>query len=145
MEKKTLDELTSKIIMICKHRSVYIDGETHIDNIKQFMSDRSGMELKYFSDDVMDSIIIAAVLNYIECCDNPKFFMWQFFDSKKRESNYKYHLSVIEKKDFEMPSDFELFCRIFSGLQVKERVGCGYRYINGFTEENTQFVHKPEE
>ena len=144
MEKKILSELTSKIIMICKHQSIYTDGETHLDNIKQFMSDRSGMELKYFSDDIMDSIITEAVLNYIECCDNPRFFMWQFFDSKKRESNYKYFLSVTQKENFEMPSDFELFCRIFSGLQVREPVEGGYNYINGFTHENTQFVNKPE-
>ena len=85
----------------------------------------------YKNPHVIESVIHEAVIDYIKTCDNPGFFLRTYFDIRD---------------NWEHRSEIEHWCSVFIEQQVKEHVNFDeeavYVYINGFTEENTQYYKR---
>lgn len=78
MEQRTLD-----IINIVKYNTKYLTykGNTDmIDAIKQYMADECAYKAEWYTDRDMFDILYSAMLDYLDHCDKPSFFMRKLGD-----------------------------------------------------------------
>lgn len=84
MEQRTLN-----IINIVKGNTKYLtyDGNTDmIEAIKQYMADECAYKAEWYTDRDMFDILYTAMLDYLDHCDKPSFFMRKLGDVLMRDS-----------------------------------------------------------
>ena len=129
-----MDKRTSEIIMICKGNHDYGENLNHKEAIAAYLSDRCMCPIEEYADGrIVNDVIWDAALDYIDSMKEhrPSSFLRSVMDSYNLHNN-----PFIDKKhniDW-----YEAVCGAFSVAQVRKNG----EYINGFTEENTEFVHK---
>ena len=131
-----MEKRTAEIIMICKGQHDYGKDLGYKEAITAYLSDHCGCPIEYYADGtIVNRVILDAALDYIDSINvhRPSSFLRGAMDSYNLHNN-----PLIDKK---LNTDwYEAVCGAFSIAQVKK----DGEYINGFTEENTQFVHKSE-
>ena len=113
---------TSNIIMLCKGRHTYgnVDSKTAI---AKYMAEMCAGEEEWYVSDLMIDIIQNAVLDFIETADNPRGFLWSYFEAQKRYEPIDAWLSALRMVRVKKPLD--------NGTTV-----C----VNGFTEETLNVI-----
>lgn len=84
MEQRTLN-----IINIVKGNTKYLtydDNTDMIEAIKQYMADECAYKAEWYTDRDMFDILYNAMLDYLDHCDKPSFFMRKFGDVLMRDS-----------------------------------------------------------
>lgn len=109
-----MTQRTCNIIRACKG-TLYPEIENRIDRVKAYMSEECDCPIEHYTDNIIESIIINAVYDYIDTCDRPSTFLRLINDCIERD------LNMVEK-----------ICIAFTLVQVKRSDG---EYINGFKEE----------
>lgn len=126
-----MDDLTLGIIDAVK-RGKKSGKESIID----FLSEYTGTPKEYYSDGELIRIIRNAFVDYLKTADNPAFDVWQYFDAKRQQENFKDVFPEQQKKyaerDGKMDIDTEA---IVSALRLSHVQENG-KYINGFREWN---------
>lgn len=127
-----MEKRTAEIIMICKGKHDYGEHLSHKQAIAAYLSDHCACPMEYYADGtIVNSVIWNAALDYIDSIHRPSHFLRCVMDSYNLHNN-----ALVDKK---LNIDwYEAVCGAFSIAEVAE----DGEYINGFTEENTQFVNK---
>lgn len=130
-----MDKRTAEIIMICKGNHDFGDFLNHKQAIAAYLSDRCLIPIEYYEDGrFVNEAIWNAALDYLDSIKDcrPSSFLRSVMNSYDLHNN-----SLMDKKyNVDM---YEAVCGAFSVAQVRKASG---EYINGFTEENTQYVYK---
>ena len=131
-----MEKRTAEIIMICKGRHNYGEDLGHKQAIAAYLSDQCACPIEEYADGrIVNEVIWVAALDYLDSIKEfrPSSFLRAVMDS------YNFHNNpLIDKKhNIDM---YEAVCGAFSVAQVRK----DGEYINSFTEENTQKVHKHE-
>lgn len=126
-----MQQRTAEIIMVCKGQHDFGRFATFKDAIAAYMSDRCACPITAYTDDIINDIILAAAMDLVDQMKKPSVLLWQAQQVMRRHNNPL--VQNINRVDI-----FEALCGAFQLMQVRDDTG----YINGFTEENTQFVHK---
>jgi hypothetical protein len=100
--------------MACKG-NIHHEIESRIERVKEYMSDECCCDKECYTDELMESIMVNAMYDYIDTCDKPSTFLRLIVKCIERD------LSLMEK-----------ICVAFTLTQVKRSDG---EYINGFKEE----------
>lgn len=137
--KKVLDSRTAEIIMVLKGQHNLEDGipediekpGVYLYQVALYMSDRCWCPfIDYVKDkSILLRVIQEAVLDYLACCDNPRAFMWTYFDTKRLFGSDDIRPAIY--------NDLQCWCAALQSVQVREN---GTTYVNGFTAENTAKV-----
>ena len=113
MEQRTLN-----IINILKGNTKYYgiyDDVDAIEAIKQYMADECAYKAEWYTEKDMFDILYTAMLEYLDHCDKPSFFMWCLKDVMRKHNWDMYHAIAV----------------VFSAYtQVRDDNG----YINGFDD-----------
>lgn len=124
-----MDDLTLGIIDAVK-RGKKSGKESIID----FLSEYTGTPKEYYSDGELIRIIRNAFVDYLKTADNPAFDVWQYFDAKRQQENFKDVFPEQHKKYAErdncMDIDTEAILSAFR-LACVQKDG---KYVNGFRE-----------
>jgi hypothetical protein len=78
-----MKQRTLNIINIVKGNTKYLtyDGSTSmIEAIKQYMADECAYKVEWYTDKEMFDILYNAMLDYLDHCDKPSFFMRRLGD-----------------------------------------------------------------
>ncbi len=130
-DKIPLSERTADIIMILKGNH-YFKGDGYPKKLVQtawyrelvalYLSDDCNVPYSYYgkAKHVVDDVVHDAVKNYVATCDNPKAFLFEYFEAKRMFG---------DKMD-----DAECWCSALMQQQVAD----GDTYVNGFTYGNTR-------
>jgi hypothetical protein len=114
MEQRTLN-----IINILKGNTKYYsflyDDMDALESIKQYMADECAYEVEWYTDKDMFDIVYEAMLDYLDHCDKPSFFMRRLGDVMRGR------LDCITR-------DIAI---ALTTVSVKDRNG---NYINGFDD-----------
>lgn len=124
-----MDDLTLGIIDAVK-RGKKSGKESIID----FLSEYTGTPKEHYSDGELIRIIRNAFVDYLKTADNPAFEVWQYFDAKRQQENFKDVFPEQHKKYAErdncMDIDTEAIISAFR-LTCVQKDG---KYVNGFRE-----------
>ena len=124
-----MDDLTLGLIYAVKH-----SGKTAKESIIDFLSEYTGTPKKYYSDSELIRIIRNAFVDYLKTADNPAFEVWQYFDAKRQQENYKDVFPEQYKKYAERDNlldiDTEAILSAFRLTYVRK----DSKYVNGFRE-----------
>ena len=124
-----MDDLTLGIIDAVK-RGKKSGKESIID----FLSEYTGTPKEHYSDSKLIQIIRNAFIDYLKTADNPAFEVWQYFDAKRQQENFKDVFPAQHKKYAErdncMDIDTEAILSAFR-LTCVQKDG---KYVNGFRE-----------
>lgn len=128
--KKVMDNRTAELIMVLKGQHNLTENLP--ENIPQIGAYLQDVAL-YLSDDCMCSfnayaknpalmtgVIQNVVTDYIKACDNPAYFVWEYFNTKRQWGD-RY-------------TDDQCWCVALMMTNVRE----GDNYINGFNARNTR-------
>ncbi len=78
-----MDQRTLNIINICKGNTkyyrIYEDMDV-IESIKQYMADECAYKVEWYTEKDMFDIMYDAMLDYLDHCDKPSYFMRQLGD-----------------------------------------------------------------
>ena len=88
-----MDNLTLGIIYAVKH-----SGKTAKESIVDFLSEYTATPKEHYSDGELVRIIRDAFVDYLKTADNPAFDVWQYFDAKRQQENFKDVFPVQQKK-----------------------------------------------
>lgn len=124
---------TSEIIMVCKGQHDFGDFPTLKQAVIAYMSDRCLCPEEAYTDSKINEIIWTAALDYIDSFK--EYFPSSFLRECQRVMDLHNNPLVQNINRVDM---YEAICGAFSLAQVRNDAG----YINGFTEENTQFVRR---
>jgi len=131
-----MDERTSDIIMLCKNKHEFGKG-THSEIVAKYMADRCMVPVEYYSDKLINDIILQAAYDYIDgVTEGPPS---SFFKQAQRTYDFFNESAEINRGKTPRVTWAEAICMTFANTRVKASNG---KYINGFTEENTKFVRK---
>ena len=128
-----MEKRTAEIIMICKGQHDYGEDLGHKEAIAAYLSDQCGCPIEYYTEDVINNVIWDTAIDYTNSFKEhrPGSFLLCVKEVFSRHNNPM--VQNINRIDW-----YEALCIAFQMAQIKNDTG----YINGFTEENTQFVHK---
>ena len=126
-----MDNLTLGLIYAVKHSGEYV-----LESIINFLSEYTGTPKEHYSDSELVRITRDAFVDYLKTADKPAFDVWQYFDAKRQQENFKDVFPEQQKKyaerDGKMDIDTEA---IVSALRLSHVQENG-KYINGFREWN---------
>lgn len=117
MEQRTLN-----IINICKGNTKY-NNYSHIENIKEYMSDECGCTVDDYTENDIFDIIKTAFYDYINHCDKPDIFF-----KEMEEFLFIYNLELTQL------NIIKAMCSGFRMAQVKRKKDNIYYYVNGFDD-----------
>lgn len=124
-----MDDLTLGIIDAVK-RGKKSGKESIID----FLSEYTGTPKEHYSDGELIRIIRNAFVDYLKTADNPAFEVWQYFDAKRQQENFKDVFPEQHKKYAErdncMDIDTEAILSAFR-LACVQKDG---KFVNGFRD-----------
>lgn len=124
-----MDNLTLGIIYAVKH-----SGKTAKESIVDFLSEYTATPKEHYSDNELVRIIRDAFIDYLKTADNPAFDVWQYFDAKRQQENFKDVFPVQQKKYAERDNLFDIDTEgIISALRLSHVKENG-NYINGFRD-----------
>ena len=108
-----MEQRTCNIIRACKG-SLYTEIDDRIKRVKTYLSKECGCPEEHYTEEIMESIMVDAMYDYIDTCNKPSTFLRMIRNCIEKE------LSLTEK-----------ICIAFTLVQVKN----DDKYINGFKEE----------
>lgn len=124
-----MDNLTLGIIYVVKNGK-----KSSKESIVDFLSEYTGTPKEYYSDKEIVRIVRNAFVDYLKTADNPAFEVWQYFDAKRQQENFKdvfpEQHKKYEERDGLMDIDTESIVAAFRLSNVKENGN----YVNGFRE-----------
>lgn len=124
-----MDNLTLGIIYAIKH-----NGKTAKESIVDFLSEYTATPKEHYSDNELVRIIRDAFIDYLKTADNPAFDVWQYFDAKRQQENFKDVFPVQQKKYAERDNLFDIDTEgIISALRLSHVKENG-NYVNGFRD-----------
>lgn len=124
-----MDNLTLGIIYAVKH-----SGKTAKESIVDFLSEYTATPKEHYSDRELVRIIRDAFVDYLKTADNPAFDVWQYFDAKRQQENFKDVFPVQQKKYEERDNLFDIDTEgIISALRLSHVKENG-NYVNGFRD-----------
>lgn len=128
-----MEKRTAEIIMVCKGQHDFGESPTLKQAVIAYMSDRCICPEEAYTDERINEIIWTAALDYLDSMkDTPPSV---FLREAKRAMDLHNNPLV---KNINRIDVYEAMCIAFMLAQVME----DDRYIDGFTEENTQRVHR---
>jgi hypothetical protein len=129
-DKKVMDNRTSELIMVLKGNHNL--SETLPEGTPEIGAYLTDVAL-YLSDDcmcpfsvyvkqpgLMSDVIHNAVTDYLKACENPSFFVWEYFNAKRSWGD-RY-------------TDDQCWCVALMMCNVRDNG----KYVNGFNDRNTQ-------
>lgn len=122
-----MNDLTLTVIYAIKHGKKPIK-EDIIDALVEY----TGTPREHYSDRELIWIIRNTFLDYLRTADNPVFDVWQYFDAKRQEENFKeiqpklYEQKVKNTKCFDIDTE-----AIISALRLSKVKENG-KFVNGF-------------
>ena len=116
-----MKQRTLEIIAICKGNTSYNKEGFFITNIIDFLSDTCMCDKEYYSENVLERILLDAMYDYLDNCDKHSDFL-------KTMENVAFHNYSLSMK----------ICMSFRGVQVCNEYG---GYINGFSEEYNTIIN----
>lgn len=124
-----MDNLTLGIIYAVKR------GEKSAkESIIDFLSEYTGTPKEYYSDREIIRIVRDSFVDYLKTADKPAFDVWQYFDAKRKQENFKDVFPTQQKqyaeRDGLMDIDTEAIISAFRLAKVKENE----EYVNGFLD-----------
>ena len=124
-----MDNLTLGLIYAVKH-----SGKSAKESIIDFLSEYTGTPQEHYSDGELVQIIRGVFVDFLKTADNPAFNVWQYFDAKRQQENFKDVFPEQQKKyaerDGKMDIDTEAIISAFR-LSCVQKDGV---YVNGFRE-----------
>ena len=84
-----MDQRTLNIINIVKCNTKYLTYDSNtdmIEAIKQYMADECAYKAEWYTEKDMFNILYTAMLDYLDHCDKPSFFMRELGDVLMRDS-----------------------------------------------------------
>lgn len=124
-----MDNLTLGLIYAVKH-----SGKSAKESIIDFLSEYTATPQEHYSDGELVGIIRSAFVDFLKTADNPAFNVWQYFDAKRQQENFKdifpEQQKRYAKRDGKMDIDTEA---IISALRLSHVQENG-KYINGFRD-----------
>jgi hypothetical protein len=114
-----LKQRTLNIINILKGNTKYhglYDGTDGVEAVKQYMADECKYNVEWYTDADMFEIMYDAMLDYLDHCDKPSFFM-------------EYLKDVMDRRTHDMYYSIALVFRAYT--QVCDDDG---NYVNGFDD-----------
>lgn len=124
-----MNDLTLGIIYAVKQS----DKPTR-ESIIDFLAEYTGTPKEYYSDNELVQIIRDSFVDYLKTADKPAFDVWQYFDAKRQQENFKDVFPDQYKKyaecDGKMDIDTEAIISAFRLSHVQENG----KYVNGFRE-----------
>ena len=125
-----MNDMTLGIIYALKQP----EGQNAMQSVIQFMSNYTGTEKKYYSGVKITQIIRDAFIDYLKTADNPAFDVWQYFDAKRQQENFRSVFPAQAKQYAERDGSFDDDTEgIISALRLS-RVRENGKYVNGFRE-----------
>lgn len=122
-----MEDLTLGIIYAVKQ-----SDKSARESIVDFLSEYTGTPKQYYSNNELVRIIRDSFVDYLKTADKPAFDVWQYFDAKRQQENFKDVFPEQQKKyaerDGKMDIDTEA---IISALRLS-RVQENGKYVNGF-------------
>ena len=86
-----MEQITLDIINILKgntnYYGIYDDDTDAIEAIKQYMADECAYKAEWYTEKDMFDIMYAAMLDYLDHCDKPSFFMRRLSDVMRGRLN----------------------------------------------------------
>ena len=79
-----MNDLTLGLIYAVKHSE-----KSAKESIIGFLSEYTGTPKQYYSDNELVRIIRDSFVDYLKTADNPAFDVWQYFDAKRQQENFK--------------------------------------------------------
>lgn len=126
---EVMNDLTLGLIYAVKHSE-----KSAKESIIDFLSEYTGTPKQYYSDNELVRIIRDSFVDYLKTADKPAFDVWQYFDSKRQQENFKDVFPEQEKKyakrDGKMDIDTEAIISAFRLCHVQENG----KYVNGFSD-----------
>lgn len=126
---KNMDDLTLGIIYAVKH-----GNKSGKESIIDFLSEYTATPKQHYSDRELVRIIRDTFVDYLKTADNPAFDVWQYFDAKRQQENFKDVFPEQHKKYAErdncMDIDTEAIISAFRLACVQENG----KYVNGFKD-----------
>ena len=126
---EVMNDLTLSLIYAVKHSE-----KSAKESIIDFLSEYTGTPKQYYSDNELVRIIRDSFVDYLKTADNPAFEVWQYFDAKRQQENFKDVFPEQHKKYAErdncMYIDTEAIISAFR-LTCVQKDG---KYVNGFKE-----------
>jgi hypothetical protein len=119
---------TAEIIMALKGNYKFKTDGSYRDTLVSYMSNITRYPKKDYTDGMIASIIQECVLDFISTCDNPRLFMFDYFDVYNRERN----CSIINRETID---EHKLMINAFMSALQNCRVWNDGKLLNGFTEE----------
>ena len=81
---EVMNDLTLGLIYAVKH-----SGKSAKESIIDFLSEYTGTPKQYYSDNELVRIVRDSFVDYLKTADNPAFEVWQYFDAKRQQENFK--------------------------------------------------------
>lgn len=124
-----MDDLTLGIIDAVKY-----SGKSAKESIIDFLSEYTGTPKEYYSDGELIRIIRNAFVDYLKTADNPSFEVWQYFDAKRQQENFKDVFPEQQKKYAERDNCMDIDTEAIISAFRLTRVQKDGKYVNGFRE-----------
>lgn len=111
-----MDQRTLNIINICKGNTKYSTNDTVYNGIRKYMAEECMMKPSDYTDDDISDFLYEAMLDYLDHCNKPSYFMLNLQYVMRRHNWDMYHAIAV----------------VFSAYtQVKDDNG---NYVNGFDD-----------
>ncbi|MBQ8806444.1 MAG: hypothetical protein IJZ68_08325 [Bacteroidaceae bacterium] len=129
-DKKVMDNRTAELIMVLKGNHNLAENlpegtpemGAYIHDVALYLSDDCMCPFNHYAKNpgLLTSVVQNAVTDYIKACENPSFFVWEYFNAKRQWSD-RY-------------TDDQCWCVALMMANVRDN---GH-YVNGFNDRNTQ-------
>lgn len=136
-DKKVMDNRTAEVIMVLKGNHNLADNlpedtpqmGAYLQDLALYLSDDCMCPFHIYAKNpgLMTSVIQNAVTDYIKACENPSFFVWEYFDAKRQWGD-RY-------------TDDQCWCVALTMTAVRDNA----HYVNGFCDQNTKAYQRQRE
>lgn len=129
-DKKVMDNRTAEIIMVLKGNHNLAENlpegtpemGAYLQDVALYLSDDCMCPFHNYAKNpgLLSSVIQNAVTDYLKACENPSFFVWEYFNTKRQWGD-RY-------------TDDQCWCVALMMTNVRDNG----RFVNGFNDRNTQ-------
>lgn len=127
-----MTQRTLNIINICKGNTKYkhlFDNKPMLDAIKEYMAEECGCEIEWYTEKEMLNIMLEAMYDYLETCDNIRRFLGDVISAAEDDEDaHKYNIAYG-------------IAVAFQCTMVSNHKG----YINGFDDRFHELDRKEDE
>ena len=104
------------------------------ESIIDFLSEYTGTPKEYYSTGELVRIIRDSFIDYLKTADNPAFDVWQYFDAKRQQENFKDIYPEQQRKYAERDGKMDIDTEAIISAFRLSRVQKNGMYVNGFRE-----------